>query len=342
MQLLNLRQRGRHFSGALATLRSRPAIRKPAEGILAGDQGVYPKFLGIGAQKAGTTWLHQMLSQHQEIWLPHVKELHYFDRKFPIGGANAETAPARKSGVLSKNLSARFRRLTAAKLLERLRFRRLPDLAWEARYLLGDWSDEWYASLFAHTQGRLPGEITPAYSALSDAAISHVHSLMPGAKLILLLRDPIERAWSHARMDLAQSLGRDVGSIPEAEFLAHFTGIASRRRGSYPGIVDRWLSRYPERQLFVGFYDDIESSPGELLTEIFRFLEVSADKAHIPPTVHVRVNAGARERIPESLHRRLAELYVDDLRELARRYGSRPQGWLARCESVLAGSGIGH
>jgi hypothetical protein len=280
-----------------------------------------------------------MLSEHDEIWLPHVKELHYFDRKFPIVGADEETAPAHASGVLSKNISARFRRLTPGKLLERLRFRRLPDLAWEARYLLGDWSDEWYASLFAHANGRLPGEITPAYSALGDAAISHVHSLMPAAKLILLLRDPIERAWSHARMDLAQVPGRKAGSIGEAEFLAHFMGVASKRRGSYPDIIDRWLSHYPEKQLFLGFYDDIELCPDELLIRIFRFLEVSADKAHIPPTVHVRVNAGARERIPEALHVRLAELYLDDLRELARRYGSYPQQWLTRCQTVLAGSG---
>jgi hypothetical protein len=275
-----------------------------------------------------------MLSAHEEIWLPHVKELHYFDRKFPIGAGDAESAPAKTSGVLPSNVSARLRRLTFGKLMERLRFRRLPDVAWEARYLLGDWSDEWYASLFAHANGRLPGEITPAYSALGEAAISHIHTLMPDAKLI-------ERAWSHARMDLAQSRPKKAGPIGEAEYLAHFTGVASKRRGSYPDIIDRWLSQYPEKQLFLGYYDDIESRPDDLLTRVFRFLGVSADKAHVPSTVRVRVNAGARERIPESLHRRLAELYLRDLQVLTRRYGSYPQAWLSRCEAVLAGSRVG-
>ena len=38
-----------------------------------------PTFLGIGAQKAGTTWLYKKLVQHPEIWIPPKKELHFFD-----------------------------------------------------------------------------------------------------------------------------------------------------------------------------------------------------------------------------------------------------------------------
>jgi hypothetical protein len=39
-----------------------------------------PDFLVIGAQRAGTTWLHQVLRRHPSLWLPPVKELHYFDK----------------------------------------------------------------------------------------------------------------------------------------------------------------------------------------------------------------------------------------------------------------------
>jgi hypothetical protein len=41
---------------------------------------MYPNFLGIGAQKSGTTWLHDNLARHPQVWLPPVKEIHYFDR----------------------------------------------------------------------------------------------------------------------------------------------------------------------------------------------------------------------------------------------------------------------
>jgi hypothetical protein len=39
-------------------------------------------FIGIGAAKSGTTWLHKMLLQHPQVYLPGPKELHYFNRKF--------------------------------------------------------------------------------------------------------------------------------------------------------------------------------------------------------------------------------------------------------------------
>jgi hypothetical protein len=39
-----------------------------------------PGFIGIGAQKAGTTWLYKMLAQNPSIWLPPFKEVHFFDR----------------------------------------------------------------------------------------------------------------------------------------------------------------------------------------------------------------------------------------------------------------------
>lgn len=40
---------------------------------------MYPDFLVIGAQKAGTSWLYRNLKYHKQVWLPPVKELHYFD-----------------------------------------------------------------------------------------------------------------------------------------------------------------------------------------------------------------------------------------------------------------------
>ena len=41
---------------------------------------MYPDFIGIGAQKGGTSWLHTNLEKHPQIWLPPMKELHYLDQ----------------------------------------------------------------------------------------------------------------------------------------------------------------------------------------------------------------------------------------------------------------------
>jgi hypothetical protein len=44
-----------------------------------------PSFIGIGAQRAGTTWLHECLKEHPEVFLPDEKEVHYFDRFYEKG-----------------------------------------------------------------------------------------------------------------------------------------------------------------------------------------------------------------------------------------------------------------
>jgi hypothetical protein len=296
----------------------------------------FPDFLGIGAQRAGTTWLHAMLSLHNEIWLPHLKEVHYFDRKFPISVNRQGAADGPGKGILSRHFSAKWRRLDIARVRERLRLRRIGDFAWEARYLFGRWDDDWYASLFRGAGGRTMGEITPAYSCLGDRAIDHVHHLMPEARLILLLRDPVERAWSHAKMDLTRASRRRPEEVGDDEFRRHFAGAASRARGDYLGTIGRWLTKYPANQLFIGFYDEIVEKPGDLLSRLFRFLEVSALPDAIPAGLRNRVNPTRDVPIPPHLHAQLAALYVDDLGVLAERYGPFPGLWLEKAEQALS------
>ena len=125
---------------------------------------MFPDFLGIGAQKAGTTWLHANLSACDEIWLPHLKELHYFDRKFPLMTAQVAAESGLRRSALEKHLTMSIKRLSLSKMRDRLAFRRWGDITWELRYLFGRWDDAWYESLFEHGKDRVVGEITPAYS----------------------------------------------------------------------------------------------------------------------------------------------------------------------------------
>ncbi|MEX2150349.1 MAG: sulfotransferase [Steroidobacteraceae bacterium] len=296
----------------------------------------YPAFLGIGAQKVRTSWLHAMLSTHEDIWLPHVKELRYFDRRFPIRQGTTTRGRRSRRMAIANHVSARLRRFSVTKVKERLRFRRWSDLGWEFRYLFGSWDDAWYASLFKPAHPRIPGEITPAYSCLSAEAISHVHALMPEVKLIFLLRDPVERAWSHAKMDLARATGRSTATVTDAEFIQHFESYESRIHGDYPGTIGRWLTSFPEGQFLVGFYDEILSNPDQLLIRIFRFLGVSATATNVPPQVRARISPGGEAAIPAQLHRHLAGLYLDDLTILAQQFNGCPREWLGRCEAALS------
>jgi hypothetical protein len=294
-----------------------------------------PSFLGIGAQKAGTTWLHAMLSAHDELWLPHRKELHYFDQKFPTKTTTAGRKHSPGRGLLARRFLGRLRRLRARQIFQRINLSDWKHLRWDCRYYFGGWDDDWYESLFADAKGRMAGEITPAYSCLHSRAIASIHSLLPGAKLILLLRDPIDRAWSHAKMDLGFNAFGSQDFDTQAEFKSHFDGDASRQRGDYVGMIQRWTEYYPANQLFVGFYDEIQEVPGQLLQRIHRFLGVEASERSVPPTARRPINVGRHEPMPPHLQLHLARIYGPELKQLADRFGGYPIRWLERCNSIL-------
>ena len=231
-----------------------------------------PDFLGIGAQKAGTTWLHENLRSHPELYLPEAKELHYFDWNF--------------------HRSLRF-----------------------------------YSGHFRAGAGRVTGEITPGYSILPPTRIALIRDLMPDLRLLFLVRNPIDRAWSQALMNLVSRDNRRCEDVSEDEFRRHFRSARSARRGDYLRTIDDWLAHFPQEQLFVGFYEDFSARPRELLADVFRHLRVSTDVDWTAFPYHRVVFKGVRAPLPTHLRAELVEMYRDDLRRLGERFGQRVGAW---------------
>ena len=120
-----------------------------------------PDFMGIGFQRCGTSWLDDQLRRHPSVWLPSIKELHYFDARDP-------TRPI-PSYRYRTHVRWRVRQYaTAVKAGLQGRQARIPttasDLRWDLRYFTGRADDRWYASLFenAKARGSTVGEITPS------------------------------------------------------------------------------------------------------------------------------------------------------------------------------------
>jgi len=303
---------------------------------LLGGAGVYPDFLGIGAQKAGTSWLHSVLSAQPGVWLPPLKEIHYFDRKFPNPNVvQYGRGGLSKLGFDRRGLRKRFHRLSARKVLTYLRSLSGSRLLWEWRYYRGERDDRWYASLFKPGAGRLTGDITPAYSRLDSEAVRYVHQLMPNAKIIFLLRDPIDRAWSHALMDLSKHAGRPAHNISDEEFIAHFHSDASRLRGSYSDVISRWQGVFSEQQLFVGYFEDIVARPEGLIRDVLAFLGLDS-VASIPIELLSRkINAGSKIPMPSHLQAHLSRIYLPELQKLESLIGGYARQWRNTAESKL-------
>ena len=232
-------------------------------------KGRYPDFVGIGAQKAGTTWLYRNLRDHPQIWMPK-KEVHYFDQKINDTSFNLRT---RFLGKRPEDQA--WRQQVKHWTGVHLRKFYLPGLLWVYRYYMRPPDDGWYAALFAAGEGKTTGEITPNYSVLDREQIAHVHEIMPEAKIIFLMRNPIERDWSQTVMYFDKREGRRVEEVRDEEFL-DFTRSQSSLHTDYLRTLENWGAFFPEKQIFVGFLEDIHFYPNRLLRRLYSFLGVEA------------------------------------------------------------------
>lgn len=237
-----------------------------------------PRVLCIGAQKAGTSWLHEQLNSHPAIWTTPFKEVHYF---------NARHRPGDR-----KWMPWHFRQaIRATELRFDARKQQMPDEL--VRYLL-DMTQEpmftpgWYRRAFAPAPRRcLPLDTTPEYSTLPPEGVAEVAAFLPRARFIYLIRDPVSRAISQLRMNLSR---RRKLPRTQAGYLAHLDDPDLADRGDYATYVPRWRAHFgPDRLLFLP-YGRIATDPLGLMREVEAFLGLSA---HDYPRLRAQIHRGA-------------------------------------------------
>ena len=287
---------------------------------------LYPDFLIIGAQKAGTTWLHRNLQVHPQIWMPKEKELHYFDEKI-----------TNRSSIMSKlrgkrAMDERWRRQLRRQVGRYSKRFSLRNVVWDLNYFFRPYSDEWYASLFRQGKGKVTGEATPDYSIIDRGAIAHVHEIMPEAKIIFMTRNPIERAWSQAVMYFDKVEGRSVEAVSE-EQVRRFRNNQSSLLTDYRRTLENWGAFFPEEQIFVGFLEDIHFYPNRLLRRLYRFLGARTDVDY--KVIKRKVHSRNVETMPTRLASHLARTYREDLRRLDERFGGYASFWSYCAERLV-------
>lgn len=203
-----------------------------------------PNFLIIGAAKSGTTALYHYLRQHPQVYMCPQKETNFF--------AYGERK-VRFTGPRDANDSDFI--ITT---LER------------------------YEEQFAAVSDELAvGEASPWYLYSAEAA-ANIQRRIPDAKLVTVLRNPVDRAFSsylHAFKDGRESLSFEEGLLAEEDRIArgweplwHY-----RRAGLYAGQVERFLDLFSRDQMRFYLYEDLLENPGGLFGDIYRFLGVDPD-----------------------------------------------------------------
>lgn len=271
-----------------------------------------PDFLVIGAQRAGTTWLHRVLRRHPGLWLPPVKELHYFD-----------TLRKGNSGIQKRWRQAM---MSGRYILD----------PWHLKYLVGEENDEWYARLFhrAQQKGRLTGEITPAYATLDEDMFRRIRAINGNVKLVFVMRDPIDRAWSA----VLNALKKDptVGPITAEKALARARTPAATARAAYTKTLRCLDAVFPDGQLYFCFFEDLSNQPERFVTNLLSFLGVKPGDVRRLVRQRALNAAAATKPVPLDFAREMAKSYAPMIGELCQRFEGPPHCWYARCERLLA------
>jgi len=257
------------------------------------DLAHFPDFLIVGPQRTGTTWLHANLREHPEIFLAEPKELFFFSR------IKTPDHPKFRSDDLEWYLGFfedPLWRLAYKQAMCLLRYRR-------------------------PYRPKIRGEATASYAAMDREVIEEVALLRPDVKIVMMVRDPVERAWSHAKKDLSRNVKRPLSEVTDEEWQDFFRDPYQVRCAQYGWQLDNWSSCLPSRNILVAKFEDVAERPEGLLTEVLRFLDVSADPGLIPAAVREPVNPTGPSQIPAQHRRFLEAFFASEIADWRRRFG---------------------
>lgn len=240
-----------------------------------GHKGTLPSIMIIGAQKAGTTTLHNLLAQHPKVHQGLIKESHFFDKPENF-----------KRGL------------------------------------------KWYRALFPKVKsGEHTIDSTPMmyHEAIPELAAG----IVPQTKIIMLLRDPVSRGFSHYLHNVArkrETLPFEEAVATEDTRIQHtaedlktenqrtynYRAYSYLERGRYDTQLERWRTHFPAENIKVVIFEEFVKAPTETLTEILDWLDL--DQIHIPEsrprnqkllneTITPETDRALRERLAPNVER---------------------------------------
>lgn len=219
-----------------------------------------PNFFIVGVVKGGTTSMYQYLAQHPEVYMSPIKETNFFSRE----------------AIDESTFTRDYRHDVDVNLKEYLEsdFR-------EKIHIAHVTSDEDYLKLFKKVNSeKAIGEISNSYI-LYPGVAEKIYAFNPQAKIIMILRNPAERAFSQYVMNLRQ--GKTLNKSFLHEILEDnkkpVQGWGASHQylsiGKYYEQVKRYYEVFPKEQIKVFFYDDYKSNPKAVMDELATFLNLN-------------------------------------------------------------------
>lgn len=188
-----------------------------------------------------------------------------------------------------------------------------------------------YLALFEAFRDKATGDISPAYAALDIAG--EVARLLPQTKIIYLLRNPIHRSWSYAKMHFRERGG--IAAASDAE-IATCLVSGGTVHSDYLRVIERWARHFGPDRFQIWFYDQIVEAPEPLFREVCAFIGVTPSAAVPGLRLRERIHAGEAGDVPRRWYRFLYGLHAPAMLEMKDifRNGYTVQ-WIAEAAAYL-------
>jgi len=244
---------------------------------------------GIGAQKAGTSWLFDYFANRDDFFCPVIKELHYFDNvylKELCGGWDDHFISKKIPNIVNRNIKSKS----------------LSGEDWEALKStvtrLGFKNDKDYFDYVKKQDEVYFADITPSYSMLDRDAFSSMVDNDFDNKFIFIMRDPVDRIWSSLRYTANNNNGKvDLDSLD-------LKSQQIKLRTDYKRTIINLEHAVDKKDILYLFYEDLFKD--ETIVKICRFLNVE----YVQPKFEKIVNSSSnKDEVPPFIKERILKEY---------------------------------
>jgi hypothetical protein len=200
--------------------------------------------------------------------------------------------------------------------------------------------ERWYRAHFGRADARGLNLDSSPYYLFHPLVPQRLHALLPDARLMVLLRDPVRRAYSHywherdrGREPLSfedaiaaepERIGRAAEQLARGEIEASdaHRSYSYLARGRYAEQLERWFGLFPREQFCVLKFESLAREPLATFNEVLAFLGL-APMARVAPE---RRNVGSYPPMQPETRERLEAYFAPENERLARLLGE-PTGW---------------
>jgi len=279
--------------------------------------------LGVGAQKGGTTWLHRQLNSNTNIDLGFRKEYHVFDAiedyekhktsKRPRNGFRerriSKILNSHKRGTLGRNLGMQRKQSRYTAL----------ELAFIDNV---DHYFNYFDYLYLRNENiDAVGDITPNYALLKTKTFALIRKGLESrgfdVKVFFLMRDPVERAWSLARMKQRNMDDSKKEKFDQFKYMEKITqdGFTSYK-SQYDKTIKQLEGAFEKNNIYYGFYESLFNE--QSFKSIQQFLGIPLETFDSSQVFNASPKSN---NMPDELNKKLVEYFRPTYEAISERHG---------------------